>query len=92
MTKLCALAHIELAPEGSGSSGNLDVATVQKDVGAMLRCMQTMPREGRENEVDDGADGEEEEEYGPWGGAAPWAAPVQEVGSHFHLSALQLSR
>lgn len=92
VAKLCELAHIELAPEGggsssdggvgsgSGSSGNLDVATVQKDVGAMLRCMQTMRRDVRESEGEDGEE-EEEEEDGPWGGAAPWAAPLQEVGS-----------
>lgn len=83
VAKLCALAHIELAPEGGGSSdgsGNLDVATVQKDVGAMLRCMQTMRKEVRENESGDEDDGEGEEEDGPWGGAAPWAAPLQEVG------------
>ena len=100
VAKLCALAHIELAPEGggSGSSGNLDVATVQKDVGAMLRCMQTMRRESRENESedDDGEEEEEEEEEeekdGPWGGAAPWAAPLQEVGSQNYLLVPVLSR
>ena len=38
-----------------------------------------MRREGREDEGDDGEDDEQED--GPWGGAAPWAAPLQEVGS-----------
>ncbi|CAM9163026.1 unnamed protein product [Hapterophycus canaliculatus] len=88
--KLCALAHIELAPEGSGPDGGLDVTAVQKDVGAMLRCMQTMRREdsddgqyrkGRgereEEEVVGGQRGGVEEE-GPWGGAASWSAPLQE--------------
>lgn len=101
VAKLCALAHIELAPEGggspgsssssgSGSSGNLNVATVQKDVGAMLRCMQTMRREGRDGEGEH-AEEKEGEEDGPWGGAAPWAAPLQEVG-YQHLCPFQLSR
>lgn len=88
VAKLCALAHIELAPEGadgSGSSGNLDVSAVKKDVGAMLRCMQTMRREdddssggkGRDNQEVEGEEGED----GPWGGAVSWAAPLEEVRS-----------
>jgi len=97
VAKLCALAHIEVSPggggsgSGSGSGGSLDVAAVQRDVGAMLRCMKTMRRE-REREEDRRGSGEqrrtgevrggkgEEEEDGPWGGAVPWAAPLQEVG------------
>ncbi len=95
VAKLCALAHIEVPSEGGGGGGggNLDVAAVQRDVGAMLRCMQTMRRdrqreedrsgggeqhptgEVRGGEVEDGID-----EDGPWGGAVPWAAPLQEVG------------
>ncbi|CAM9815881.1 unnamed protein product [Ectocarpus sp. 4 AP-2014] len=87
VAKLCALAHIELAPEGadgSCSSGNLDVSAVKKDVGAMLRCMQTMRRE---NDDSSGGGGGgrgsqeiewEEGEDGPWGGAVSWAAPLEE--------------
>lgn len=91
VTKLCALAHIEVSPEGG--RGNLDVAAVQRDVGAMLRCMQTMRRE-RRREEDQSGGGEQRraeevrggeckdgiDEDGPWGGAVPWAAPLQEVG------------
>lgn len=99
--KLCALAHIEVAPEGDSAvaANGLDVAAVQRDVGAMLRCMQTMRRghdeEGgrpleylgrdaeaavagagaMELELPEGEDGLS----GPWGGAAKWAAPMQEV-------------
>lgn len=101
MAKLCALAHIELVQEGGGGSGSsssessdvLDVAAVQRDVGAMLRCMQTMRRERvgergsgggghstGENRRREGKEGEGGED-GPWGGAVPWAAPMQEVGS-----------
>ncbi|CAM9300652.1 unnamed protein product [Scytosiphon promiscuus] len=89
--KLCALAHIELAPEGGGRDGSLDVTAVQKDVGAMLRCMQTMRRDNvddgqhREGQGKEGEERykqeeeeEEEEEEGPWGAAAPWSAPLQE--------------
>ncbi|CAN0265150.1 unnamed protein product [Ectocarpus sp. 8 AP-2014] len=87
VAKLCALVHIELAPEGadgSCSSGNLDVSAVKKDVGAMLRCMQTMRREnddssgggggGRGNQDIEGEEGED----GPWGGTVSWAAPLEE--------------
>lgn len=97
VAKLCALAHIELVPEGGGeNSESLDVAAVQRDVGAMLRCMQTMRRERvdnggggdgsgghhstGENRGGGGEEGEEERDDGPWGGAVPWAAPLQEVG------------
>ncbi|CAN0440668.1 unnamed protein product, partial [Laminaria digitata] len=46
VNKLCALAHIEVAPGGDSAAAatGLDVAAVQRDVGAMLRCMQTMRR------------------------------------------------
>ncbi|CAM9828707.1 unnamed protein product, partial [Ectocarpus sp. 13 AM-2016] len=88
VAKLCALAHIELAPEGadgSCSSGNLDVYAVKKDVGAMLRCMQTMRRENDDSGGGGGGgrrgyqeiEGEEGED-GPWGGAVSWAAPLEE--------------
>ncbi|CAN0051175.1 unnamed protein product [Ectocarpus fasciculatus] len=85
VAKLCALAHIELAPEGadgSCSSGNLDVSAVRKDVGAMLRCMQTMRRENDDSGGGGGWDNQEiegeEGEDGPWGGAVSWAAPLEE--------------
>lgn len=76
--KLCALAHIELAPEGD-PNGGLDVAGVQRDVGAMLRCMQTMRRTGKDGVPSEEYQDEEEEEDGPWGRAAKWATPLQEV-------------
>lgn len=101
MHKLCALAHIEVAPGGDPADADtgLDVAAVQRDVGAMLRCMQTMRRghsEGRgrslehiERDAATAAAGagamevmlpeEEDGLGGPWGGAAKWAAPMQEV-------------
>lgn len=31
-------------------------------------------------------EGEEAGEDGPWGGAVPWAAPMQEVGSQFSIT------
>lgn len=80
VNKLCTLAHIELAPDGEG----LDAAAVQRDVGAMLRCMQTM-RGGedgdRDGRVDEGAGGGGDvvEDEGPWGGAMKWQAPLHEV-------------
>ncbi|CAM9372010.1 unnamed protein product [Ectocarpus sp. 12 AP-2014] len=88
VAKLCALAHIELAPEGADgncSSGNLDVSAVKKDVGAMLRCMQTMRTENDDSSGGGGGgrrgnqdiEGEEGED-GPWGGAVAWAAPLEE--------------
>ncbi|CAB1108215.1 unnamed protein product [Ectocarpus sp. CCAP 1310/34] len=87
VAKLCALAHIELAPEGaddSCSNGGLDVSAVKKDVGAMLRCMQTMRRENDDSSGGGGGrrgnqemEGEEGED-GPWGGAVSWAAPLEE--------------
>lgn len=56
------------------------MAAVQRDVGAMLRCMQTM-RRGEDNvEVALHKGEDEEEDEGPWGSAAIWAAPMQEVG------------
>lgn len=54
----------------------------------MLRVMQTMRtgRHGQEGDIDAGGWKQEEEEeeggvddLGPWGGAAVWEAPVQEV-------------
>ena len=94
VSKLCALAHIEVGPESNSAAAaatGLDVAAVQKDVGAMLRCMRTMrgghdERELREaaGAAAEGGVGAAELERnghgGPWGGAASWAAPMQEVG------------
>lgn len=104
MHKLCALAHIEVAPEGepAAAATGLDVAAVQRDVGAMLRCMQTMRRghnegggrslEHIESDAATAAAGagtielklpeEEDGLGGPWGGAAKWAAPMQEVRAY----------
>lgn len=84
--KLCVLAHIDLGPEGDPGSG-LDVAAVQRDVGAMLTCMQTMRRSEdgaysaeEEHDRNLGEEGEDEDEVeGPWGGAVKWATPLHKV-------------
>lgn len=75
--KLCALAHIDLAPSGS-KGGGLDVAAVQRDVGAMLRCMQTM-RKDHGDIPETLEEGDDEENEGPWEGVAKWEAPLQQV-------------
>lgn len=78
--KLCALAHIELAPDGGEG---LDAAAVQRDVGAMLRCMQTMRGGGKDGDhdgrVEECGEGGVVEDVGPWGGAMKWQAPLHEV-------------
>lgn len=80
MKKLCALAHIDLAPEGD-PHGGLDVVAVQKDVGAMLRCMQTM-RKANDDRISAAGEVEElDQGGGPWGDAAEWAAPLQAVST-----------
>lgn len=84
--KICAIAHIDLDPDGEGS---FDAASATRDVGAILRVMQSV-RTGQGHGRDGAAaaeskeEGEEEmgvdrEEEGPWGGAAAWAAPLQKV-------------
>lgn len=81
VTKLCALAHIELAPDEEPMGRGLSAAAVQRDVGAMLKCMATMRDErgasSPKHPEEVNAEGRDE---GPWGGAARWATPLQEVG------------
>ncbi|CAM9800921.1 unnamed protein product, partial [Choristocarpus tenellus] len=76
VVKLCELAHIDLATE-SGDKNGLDVASVQRDVSAMLRCMRTMKNARSMNNGSEG-DGELGSDWGPWGNTIDWAAPLRE--------------
>lgn len=80
--KICAIAHIALDPDGEGT---FDAASATRDVGAMLRTMQSMRT--AENPEDTpkallaevGTEDAEAEPEGPWGNAATWTAPLHEV-------------